>query len=72
VEIHKDALVSGHRVLVMDDLLATGGTMCAAMELLKRVGGKVVACAFLVELSDLGGRAKLEQNDHRVFSLVRF
>jgi adenine phosphoribosyltransferase len=72
VEIHKDALVRGHRVLVMDDLLATGGTMCAAMELLKRVGGEVVACAFLVELLELGGRAKLEKNNHRVFSLVQF
>jgi adenine phosphoribosyltransferase len=72
VEIHKDALVRGHRVLVMDDLLATGGTMCAAMELLKRVGGQVVACAFLVELNELGGRALLEKQGHRVFSLVQF
>lgn len=72
VEIHKDALVKGHRVLVMDDLLATGGTMCAALELLRKVGGQVVACAFLVELEFLGGRAALEKGDHRVFSLVKF
>jgi adenine phosphoribosyltransferase len=72
VEIHKDALVRGHRVLVMDDLLATGGTMQAALELIKRVGGHVTACAFLVELKDLGGRALLEKSDHRVFSLVQY
>lgn len=72
VEIHKDALVKGHRVLVMDDLLATGGTMRASLELLKRVGGQVVGCAFLVELEALGGRALLEKADQRVFSLVKF
>jgi len=72
VEIHKDALVKGHRVLVMDDLLATGGTMLAALELLRQVGGQVVGCAFLVELNDLGGRARLESAGSRIFSLVRY
>lgn len=72
VEIHQDALVRGHRVVVMDDLLATGGTMLAALELLRKVGGQVVACAFLVELQALGGRALLEKRDQRVFSLVNF
>ena len=72
VEIHKDALVGGHRVLVMDDLLATGGTMRAAVELLNRVGGKVVACAFMVELVSLGGRALIEADGNQVFSLVQY
>jgi adenine phosphoribosyltransferase len=72
VEIHKDALVKGHRVLIMDDLLATGGTLQASTELLRRIGGQIVACAVLVELEALGGRALLEKENQRVFSLVRF
>ena len=59
LEIHKDAIEQGKRVLVIDDLLATGGTVCAACELVNRLGGKIVSIAFLVELSDLNGRQKL-------------
>src|SRR5262245_61083991 len=68
LEIHRDALSSGHRVLVIDDLLATGGTASAAVELVGRCGGKVTACAFIIELAFLGGRKRLEGQE--VFSLL--
>lgn len=61
LEIHQDALLPGQRVAVIDDLLATGGTACAAAELITKIGGTVVAMAFLMELSQLGGRKKLPQ-----------
>jgi adenine phosphoribosyltransferase len=60
LEVHADALAGGARVLVHDDLLATGGTAGAVCELVSGFGAEVVACAFLVELSFLGGRARLE------------
>ena len=59
VEIHTDAVSSGQRVLMVDDLLATGGTMEAALNLVRRIGGEVCACAFVIELGFLGGRKKL-------------
>lgn len=59
LEIHADAFKPGASILVMDDLLATGGTMAAACELIEKVGGKVAGINFLIELADLGGRAKL-------------
>ena len=59
LEVHADALAGGARVLVHDDLLATGGTARALCELVERLGGKVAACAFLIELSFLGGRDQL-------------
>ncbi|MBI2890510.1 MAG: adenine phosphoribosyltransferase [Nitrospirae bacterium] len=70
VEIHQDALGAGDRVLVVDDVLATGGTAQAAVELISRNGGKVVECAFVIELAFLNGRAKLAPQ--RVFSLLRY
>lgn len=70
LEIHHDAIGAGHRVLVVDDLLATGGTASAAVELVSRCGGTLVACAFLVELGFLGGRARLR--GHEVHALVHF
>jgi adenine phosphoribosyltransferase len=70
VEIHKDAIKEGDRVLLVDDLLATGGTMKAACKLIEKCGGKVVSCAFVIELPDLHGREKLEGYD--VFRLVEF
>jgi adenine phosphoribosyltransferase len=70
LEIHHDAFKEGSRVLVIDDLLATGGTASAAVELAGRCGGKVVACAFVIELAFLGGRRRLE--GHEVFSLLRY
>jgi adenine phosphoribosyltransferase len=70
LEMHKDAISRGTKVLVVDDLLATGGSARAAVELVERLGGQVVGLAFLVELVDLHGRDKLKGYD--VFSLVQF
>jgi len=70
LEIHADALGAGDRVLVVDDLLATGGTAAASAELVERIGGTVVGLAFVIELSFLGGRRRLE--GRRVVSLVDY
>jgi adenine phosphoribosyltransferase len=59
IEVHRDAVKKGSKVLMVDDLLATGGTMAAACKLIERIGGKIVGIAFLVELGDLAGRSKL-------------
>jgi adenine phosphoribosyltransferase len=64
-EVHKDALSNGKHVLMVDDLLATGGTMAAACELIEKIGGQVVGAAFLIELSELAGREKLSGYDVR-------
>jgi adenine phosphoribosyltransferase len=72
VEIHKDSMAPGQRVLLMDDLLATGGTMLASIELLKRVGAHVVGCAVVIDLPALGGRKKIEDAGYKVFSIVDF
>jgi adenine phosphoribosyltransferase len=68
LEVHSDALGPGRRVLLIDDVLATGGTMGACRDLVKSTGADLVACAFVIELSFLGGRAKLEPCE--VFSLA--
>jgi adenine phosphoribosyltransferase len=70
IEMHKDSVYQGARVLLVDDLLATGGTMKAACELVEKAGGTVVECAFIVDLPDLKGREKLK--DYQVFTLVEF
>jgi len=70
LEIHHDAIGDDHRVLLVDDLLATGGTAGAAIELVERCGGQVVACAFLIELGFLGGRARLAR--HEVHALIAY
>jgi len=70
LELHRDAVAPGQRVLIVDDLLATGGTVSATIELVERLAGKVVAVAFLVELLDLRGRDRLEAYD--VLSVIRF
>jgi adenine phosphoribosyltransferase len=70
LEVHADALGDGSRVLVHDDLLATGGTAQACCELVERAGAEVVGCAFVVELASLGGRARLEGRD--VHSLISY
>ena len=69
LEIHVDAIEPGQRVLIVDDLLATGGTVRATIDLVKRLEGEPVGLAFLIELSFLGGRSRLEGYD--VFSLIR-
>jgi adenine phosphoribosyltransferase len=70
LEIHHDAIGAGHRVLLVDDLLATGGTASAALELIGRCGGTIVATAFIVELAFLGGRARIAPTAVR--SLLRY
>ena len=60
LEIHSDAVGQGAKVLMVDDLLATGGTMAAACKLIEKIGGQIVAITFLIELTDLPGREKLE------------
>ncbi len=60
VEIHSDAIAPGQKVLMLDDLLATGGTMSAACELVKKIGGEIVSSAFVIELGFLDGRDKLD------------
>jgi adenine phosphoribosyltransferase len=70
LEIHTDAIMPGTRVLVHDDLLATGGTATALCSLVEQLGGTVAGCGFLIELSDLGGRAKLGAHD--VHSLLQY
>jgi adenine phosphoribosyltransferase len=70
IEIHKDAIHAGERCLIVDDLLATGGTCQATCQLVERLGGKVAGCAFIIELAGLGGRRRLEGYD--VHSLVAY
>jgi adenine phosphoribosyltransferase len=70
LEIHKDAIANGHSVLIVDDLLATGGTAEAVTRLVEQVGGKVAGAGFVIELSFLNGRRKLE--DYDVFSLLKY
>ena len=72
MEVHVDALRPGARVLLVDDLLATGGTAEAGIALLERLDATVVACAFVVDLPELGGRALLERGGHDVHALCAF
>ncbi len=72
IEIHKDAIQRGQKVLLVDDLLATGGTARAACMLLKKLGADIVECCFIVELPELKGREKLEKEGVDVFSIVSF
>lgn len=69
LEIHKDAIEAGKRVLVIDDLLATGGTVSAACRLVEKIGGKAVAAAFVIELDALGGRQRIDAATE-VFTLL--
>ncbi len=70
LEIHKDAISPGDKVLLVDDLLATGGTMSAVSGLIEKMGGKIVEVAFLIELTFLKGRERLK--GRQVFSLIEF
>ena len=72
VEIHTDAITKGERVLLVDDLIATGGTAEAAATLVKKLGGEVIACAFVIDLPDLGGTRRLEQAGLETFALCEF
>jgi adenine phosphoribosyltransferase len=72
IEVHVGAIAAGARVLVVDDLLATGGTAQAAIQLVQASGGRVVEACFLVDLPELGGGAKLRGQGHSVFALMEF
>lgn len=72
VEVHEDAAKPGDKVLIVDDLLATGGTAEAAIKLVRRLGAEVVGCAFVVDLPDLGGSKRLEALDVSVHTLCSF
>jgi adenine phosphoribosyltransferase len=72
IEIHKDALKKGERVLLVDDLLATGGTAMAAAALIEKLGGVVAEMAFVVDLPDVGGKKKLMDKKYKVFALTEF
>ena len=72
VEVHEDALQPGEKVLLVDDLLATGGTAGAGIKLIERLGARVVGCAFVVDLPDLGGMKKLKAMGMEVHALCAF
>lgn len=72
VEIHDDAIEPGERILMVDDLLATGGTCAAGIKLIERLGGEIVSCAFIIDLPDLGGRKRLEAMGMNVHALCAF
>ncbi len=72
MELHEDAISAGERILVVDDLLATGGTAEAGISLIERLGGQIVGCSFIVDLPDLGGRVKLEKMGMNVRALCAF
>jgi adenine phosphoribosyltransferase len=72
IEIHRDALTKGERVLLVDDLLATGGTALAAATLIEKLGATVVEMAFIVDLPDVGGKKKLLEKGYKVFALTEF
>jgi len=70
VEMHADAIVEGEKVVIIDDLMATGGTIEAAVKLVKKLGGDILECAFIVELPELKGREKIK--DQKIFSICEF
>lgn len=72
IEIHKDALFEGDRVVVIDDLLATGGTALAAIHLCEKLGAEVVEAGFVIDLPDIGGSDKLETEGYKTFTMVEF
>ena len=72
IEIHRDAIGKGGTVLLVDDLIATGGTALAAIQLLRSVGANVIGCSFVIDLPDLGGKKKIEKLGIPVQTLVEF
>ncbi len=72
IEVHEGSIAKGQQVLLMDDLIATGGTALAAASLINKLGGDLVEAAFIVDLPDLGGHKKLIQKDIKVFTLCEF
>lgn len=72
VELHDDAILPGEKILLVDDLLATGGTAEAGIKLVERLGGEIISCSFVIDLPDLGGRARLEGMGMDVQALCAF
>ncbi|MBW2996045.1 adenine phosphoribosyltransferase [Candidatus Woesearchaeota archaeon] len=72
IEIHKDAIIPGDKVLLVDDLIATGGTALAAANLIKKLGGVVVECSFIIDLPDIGGKKKLIDAGYKVYNMIEF
>jgi len=72
LELHIDGIQRGEHVLLVDDLIATGGTAEAALRLIATAGGSVVGCAFVVDLPDLGGRERIQRLGHPVLALCQF
>jgi adenine phosphoribosyltransferase len=72
IEMHVDAVSPGQHILLIDDLIASGGTAVAAVSLIESMGGNIVECGFVIDLPDLGGRARLEKLGHKVHTLCQF
>ena len=72
VEMHTDAIQPGEQILLVDDLIATGGTALAAATLIEKAGGKILECCFVIDLPDIGGRQRLEAAGHRMYALCEF
>ena len=72
IEIHSDAIKPGEKVLIVDDLIATGGTAEAAVKIVEKMQGQIVECCFIIDLPDIGGRARLEGIGQKVFTLCEF
>lgn len=72
VELHEDAIADGQKVVIIDDLIATGGTMLAGIQLIQRLGGNVVEAAAIIDLPDLKGSAKIKTAGTQVYSLLKF
>ena len=70
VEMHEDSISQGEKVIIIDDLIATGGTIEAAVKLVKKLGGDILECGFIVELPELKGRDKIK--DHKIFTICEF
>ena len=72
IEVHLDAIEKGEKVLIVDDLIATGGTAEAAVRLVQKMKGDIVECCFIIDLPDIGGRDRLENMGQKVFTLCEF
>lgn len=72
IEIHEDAITKGQKVLLIDDLIATGGTAIGAITLIEKIGGSIFETAFVIDLPELGGAKKIQDKGHKVFTLIEF
>jgi len=72
IEVHTDAINKGDKVLIVDDLIATGGTAEATVKLVKKMRGEIIECCFVIDLPDIGGRDRLENMGQKVFALCEF